>query len=148
MDKQTSEMSASEIIDHFFEYHKNIGSKSYLRMKTSDNISYFRSSIIEKIDEILESSSIMERAVAGYLEVEQENDYDVAYDSIVMDLLDVKSMFYRLDEIIEEMTDSIWSDVKRRGVDMDWALGTAEYCAGRDGFPEYFYEAMSNLDLG
>lgn len=103
MDKQTSEMSASEIIDHFFEYHKNIGSKAYLRMKTSDNISYFRSSIIEKIDEILESSSVMERAVAGYMEVEQESDYDVAYDSIVMDLLDVKSMFYRLDEIIEEI---------------------------------------------
>lgn len=52
------------------------------------------------------------------------------------------------DEIIEEMTDSIWIDVKRRGVDMDWALGTAEYCAGGDGFSEYFYEAMSNLDLG
>ena len=51
------------------------------------------------------------------------------------------------DEIIEEMTDLIWTDVKRRGVDMDWALGTAEYCAGRDGFPEYFYETMSNLDL-
>lgn len=39
MDKQTSEMSASEIIDHFFEYLKNIGSKAYLRMKTSENIS-------------------------------------------------------------------------------------------------------------
>ena len=103
MDKQTNEMSASEIIDHFFEYHKNIGSKAYLRMKTSDNISYFRSSIIEKIDEILESRSIMERAVAGYMEVEQESDYDLAYDNIVMDLLDVKSMFYRLDEIIEEI---------------------------------------------
>ena len=103
MDKQTNEMSASEIIDHFFEYHKNIGSKAYLRMKTSDNISYFRSSIIEKIDEILENSIIMERAVTGYMEVEQEPDADRAYDTIVMDLLDVKSMFYRLDEIIEEI---------------------------------------------
>ncbi len=103
MDKQTNEMSASDIIDHFFEYHKNIGSKAYLRMKTSDNISYFRSSIIEKIDEILESTGIMERAVAGYMEVEQEADSDKAYDAIVRDLLDVKSMFYRLDEIVEEI---------------------------------------------
>ena len=103
MDKQTNEMSASEIIDHFFEYHKNIGSKAYLRMKTSDNISYFRSSIIGKIDEILENAGIMERAVAGYMEVEQEVDSDKAYDAIVMDLLDVKSMFYRLDDIIEEI---------------------------------------------
>lgn len=103
MDKQTSEMSASEIIDHFFEYHKNIGSKAYLRMKTSENISYFRSSIIEKIEEMMESSSIMERAVIGYMEVEQEEDRETAYDNIVSDLLDVKSMFYRLDEIIEEI---------------------------------------------
>lgn len=103
MEKQTGAMSASEIIDHFFEYHKNIGSKAYLRMKTSDNISYFRSSIIEKIDEMLENPSVMERAAAGYMEVCQETDYDRAYDTIVSDLLDVKAMFYRLDEMIEEI---------------------------------------------
>ena len=71
MDKQTADMSAAEIIDHFFEYHKNIGSKAYLRMKTSENISYFRSSIIEKIEERMESSTIMERAVKGFMEIEQ-----------------------------------------------------------------------------
>ena len=103
IDKQTNDMSAAEIIDHFFEYHKNIGSKAYLRMKTSENISYFRSSIIEKIEEIMENSAIMERAVAGYMEVEQEIDNDKAYDNLVSDLLNVKSMFYRLDEIIEDI---------------------------------------------
>lgn len=103
MDKQTSEMDASEILDHFFEYHKNIGSKAYLRMKTSENISYFRSSIIEKIEEMMESADIMDRSVIGYMEIEQESDRDKAYDNIVADLLDVKSMFYRLDEIIEEI---------------------------------------------
>lgn len=103
MDKQTSKMSASEVIDHFFEYHKNIGSKAYLRMKTSENISYFRSSIIEKIEEMMENASIMERAVAGYMEVEQVEDREKAYDNLVSDLLDVKAMFYRLDEIIEDI---------------------------------------------
>ncbi len=103
MDKQTADMSASEIIDHFFEYHKNIGSKAYLRMKTSENISYFRSSIIEKIEEMMENTSVMDRAVAGYMEVEQEEDKEKAYDCLVLDLLDVKSMFYRLDEIIEDI---------------------------------------------
>ena len=57
MDRQTSEMSAAEILDHFFEYHKNIGSKAYLRMKTSENIKGFRSSIIEKIEEMMESTA-------------------------------------------------------------------------------------------
>lgn len=103
MDRQTSEMSASEILDHFFEYHKNIGSKAYLRMKTSENIKGFRSSIIEKIEEMMESAAIMERAVSGYMEVEQEEDKDKAYDEIVSILLDIKSMFYRFDEIIEEI---------------------------------------------
>lgn len=50
-------------------------------------------------------------------------------------------------DIIEEITDLIWSDVKRRGVDADWALGTEEYCNGCSGFLEYFYEAMRNLGL-
>lgn len=103
MDKQTNEMNAAEILDHFFLYHKNIGSKAYLRMKTSENISYFRSSIIDKIDSILERATVMERAVAGFMEIEQEADPEKAYDSVVNILLDVKSMFYRLDEIIEEI---------------------------------------------
>ena len=103
MDKQTADMSAAEIIDHFFAYHKNIGSKAYLRMKTSENISYFRSSIIEKIEEMMENATVMERAVIGFMEVEQEEDKEKAFDNLVSELLDVKSMFYRLDEIIEDI---------------------------------------------
>ena len=37
------------------------------------------------------------------MEVEQVEDPDMAYDHIVEILLDVKSMFYRLDDIIEEI---------------------------------------------
>lgn len=103
MDKQTNEMDAAEILEHFFEYHNNIGSKAYLRMKTSENISYFRSSIIEKLEDILASAEIMDRAVAGYMEVEQAEDKEEAYDNLVSLLLDVKSSFYRLDDIIEEI---------------------------------------------
>lgn len=103
MDQQTNEMEAAEILEHFFEYHKNIGSKAYLRMKTSENISYFRSSIIEKIDDILMSQAIMERASAGYMEVQQCEEQDEAYDNVVTILQDVKSAFFRLDEIIEEI---------------------------------------------
>ncbi len=103
MDKQTADMEASEILEHFFEYHKNIGSKAYLRMKTSENISYFRSAIISKIEELMESSELMDRAVNGYMEVEQEENRDQAYDKIVEILLDIKTVFYRLDDIIEEI---------------------------------------------
>lgn len=103
MEKQTNEMEADEILDHFFEYHKNIGSKAYLRMKTSENISYFRSAIIERLEYMLETPDIMDRAVAGYMEVEEETDEEAAYDRLVQMLLDVKSSFYRLDDIIDEI---------------------------------------------
>ena len=52
---------------------------------------------------MLESPDIMERAVAGYMEVEEVTDADEAYDNLVSLLLDVKSSFYRLDDIIEEI---------------------------------------------
>lgn len=103
MEKQTNDMSADEILNHFFEYHQNIGSKAYLRMKTSENISYFRSAIIDRLENILSSPEIMEKAVKGYMEVEEVEDWDVAYDNLVSLLLDVKSSFYRLDDIIEEI---------------------------------------------
>lgn len=103
MDAQTNDMDAAEILNHFFDYHKNIGSKAYLRMKTSENISYFRTAIIERIQWIMESADIMDRAVAGYMEVEETEDADLAYDQVIAMLMDIKSAFYRLDDIIEEI---------------------------------------------
>lgn len=103
MEKQTNDMEADEILNHFFEYHQNIGSKAYLRMKTSDNISYFRSAIIERLEYLLETPEIMDRAVSGYMEVEEKTDETAAYDNVVQMLLDVKSSFYRLDDIIDEI---------------------------------------------
>lgn len=103
MDQQTNDMDAEEILNHFFEYHRNIGSKAYLRMKTSENISYFRTAIIERIERMMESVDIMERATAGYMEVEETADQDQAYDEVVSMLIDIKSSFYRLDDIIDEI---------------------------------------------
>ena len=103
MDQQTNDMDAEEILNHFFEYHRNIGSKAYLRMKTSENISYFRTAIIERIERMMESADIMERATAGYMEVEEVADQDQAYDEVLSMLIDIKSSFYRLGDIIEEI---------------------------------------------
>lgn len=103
MEQQTNDMDAEEILDHFFEYHKNIGSKAYLRMKTSENISYFRTAIIERIERIMESTEIMERATAGCMEVEEIDDREKAYDEVISMLIDIKSSFYRLDDIIDEI---------------------------------------------
>lgn len=103
MDKQTNDMDANELLEHFFKYHQNIGSKAYLRMKTGDNVAYFRSAIIERLEYLMERQSIMDRAVKGYMEVKQVEDSDLAYDNLVSDLMDIKSSFYRLDDIIDEI---------------------------------------------
>lgn len=103
MERQTNEMGAAQVLEHFFDYHKNIGSKAYLRMKTSENISYFRSAIINKLEEILSTENIMEGAISGYMEIEQVTDREEAYDSVLSLILYVKSVFYRLDEIIVEI---------------------------------------------
>ena len=103
MEKQTNEMDANEVLEHFFKYHQDIGSKAYLRMKTAENIAYFRSSIIDRIDYILSSSDIMTRAVKGYMEVRKVEDADTAYDMLVSNLIDIKSAFYKIDDIIDEI---------------------------------------------
>ena len=131
MDKQTGEMSAADIIEHFFQYHQTIGSKAYFRMKTSDNISYFRSSILEKIEELLENAQLMERAVQGIMEVEPELDEDSAYDKIVNDLLDVKAMFYRLDEMIEEIDKKHAQYMKNAVMRARFQLATGNHTEGK-----------------
>lgn len=103
MEKQTNEMGPSQVLEHFFEYHKTIGSKAYLRMKTSENVSYFRSSIVENLDVILEDKELMRKAAAGYMEVEMVSDEEQAYEELVHRILHVKSSFYHLDDIIEEI---------------------------------------------
>ena len=103
IDAITNEKSAAEIVQDFFIYHKDIGSKAYHRIKTSDNISYFRSSIIENLYNILNEKDIFERAVLGYMEVEQVADQALAHDSLRNMILSIISAFRNYDEIISEI---------------------------------------------
>lgn len=103
IDAITNEKSAAEIVQDFFIYHKDIGSKAYHRIKTSDNISYFRSSIIENLHNILNDEDIFERAVAGYIKVEQVADQALAHDSLRSQILSIISAYRNYDEIISEI---------------------------------------------
>lgn len=131
MDKQTNEMDASEILEHFFEYHKNIGSKAYLRMKTSENIYYFRSEIIDKLEDILSSQSLMDLATNGYMEVEQILDRDLAYDALLQLILDAKSAFFRLDDIIREIDQKHTRYMKNAVMRAKFLMSTGNNLEGR-----------------
>lgn len=103
IDAITNEKTAGEIVQDFFIYHKDIGSKAYHRIKTSDNISHFRTSIIENLYNILNDQHIFERAVLGYMEIEQvENKID-AEDSLREKILNIISAFRNYDDIISEI---------------------------------------------
>lgn len=103
IDDITNEKTAGEIVQDFFVYHKDIGSKAYHRIKTSDNISYFRVAIIEKVANILKDDVIFNKAVEGYTEVEQVESREVAEDSLRGLIISIISAFRNYDEIVAEI---------------------------------------------
>jgi hypothetical protein len=103
IDAITNEKTAGEIVQDFFVYHKDIGSKAYHRIKTSDNISHFRTSIIENLYNILNDRNIFNRAVLGYMEIEQILETTEAEDSLRGKILNVISAFRNYDDIISEI---------------------------------------------
>ena len=99
----TNEKTAGEIVQDFFVYHKDIGSKAYHRIKTSDNISHFRTTIIENLYNILNDNNIFQRTVLGYMEVEQVEDKEQAEDALRGQILNIISAFRNYDDIISEI---------------------------------------------
>lgn len=103
IDAITNEKSAGEIVQDFFVYHKDIGSKAYHRIKTSDNISHFRLAIIEKLYYILNDEPVFKRALQGYMEIEQIENKAEAQDSLRCKILSIISAFKNYDDIISEI---------------------------------------------
>lgn len=99
----TVNKSAGEIVEDFFVYHKEIGSKAYHRIKTSDNISYFRATIQEKLYEIMEDEALFSRAIDGYMVVEEELMREAAEQHLREMILGTIMAFNRYDDIITEI---------------------------------------------
>ena len=70
IDKATENKDAAEIIEDYFTYHKEIGSKAYHRLKTSDNISRYRPQILDKLSGFTEDEDILSRTIRGYMEIQ------------------------------------------------------------------------------
>ena len=74
----TSKIKPEDILDSFESYNAQIISKSYYRLKTSDNISRFRQDIYEALDRINSDPNIRKRAIAGYIEVKSKADEKIS----------------------------------------------------------------------
>lgn len=103
IDAITNEKSANEIVQDFFIYHKDIGSKAYHRIKTSDNISHFRSVINEKLYCILNDKNTFDKALLGYMEIEQMEDKGQSEENLRNQILGIIQAFRNYDDIILEI---------------------------------------------
>ena len=103
VEKLADKKEIGQVLETLIRYQNEIGSKAYMRLKTSENIFYFRSNIIEKLDEIQSSSKLVDLATKGYMEIENQSDYDTAYDEVIILINNIKSAFNRLNFIIAEI---------------------------------------------
>ena len=101
----TIDKTAGEIVDDFFVYQKDIGSKAYHRIKTSDNISYFRATIQEKLYGILEDEEILNKAIDGYMLIESVEERWVAERELREMVLAIIKAFKNYDDIVGEIDD-------------------------------------------
>lgn len=100
IDKQTKHKDLSTVLEMFTKYNDEIVSKSLYRLKTSENVGKFRQSIKINLDKMLSDVKILNALIDGFMEIEQEEDREIAQDKIVSMIVDVKNAFENLDKII------------------------------------------------
>ena len=103
IDKQTKNRELKSVLDLFESYNEEIVSKSLYRLKTSENVGRFRQSIKRNLDKMLGTQKILDDLVAGYLEIEQEKDSELAKEKIIGMIIGVKDAFENLDRVIEDI---------------------------------------------
>lgn len=103
IDKATENKEAAEIIEDYFTYHKDIGSKAYHRLKTSDNISRYRPQILDRLNRFTEDEDILSRTVRGYMEIQGEQDSVKAEAEIIGIVHYLKGELKNYDAIIQEI---------------------------------------------
>lgn len=99
----TADKTSEEIIRDFFTYHEEIGSKAYHRIKTEENISRFRNTIINRLRDMLNDPVVFEGTVKGYQSIEGEADYFTAADEVKARISAVIDSFRSYDEIVSEI---------------------------------------------
>ncbi len=99
----TADKTSEEIIHDFFEYHEEIGSRAYHRIKTSDNIARFRNTIINRLQSIRSDDELLRLSVMGYQNIENETDYDTAHEHVLHIISDIIDHFNFYDDIVKEI---------------------------------------------
>lgn len=99
----TADKTSEQIIDEFFRYHDEIGSKAYHRIKTSDNVARFRNAIIRRLETMRTSPEILNRLVLGCQMVENLPDGESASEHVSGIIADVISHYRSYDELVSQI---------------------------------------------
>lgn len=99
----TSDKSAEEILENFFTYHEEIGSKAYYRIKTNDNVFRFRNTILRRLQDMLENKDRFDLIVQGFMNIEGANDSEEASDIVHGMIAETIDRFRSYDEIVDEI---------------------------------------------
>ena len=103
IDTLTADKTAKEIIENFFSYREEIGSKAYHRLYTSNNVSRFRNMILSKLAAIRDDKDIFDRVAWGYQRIESDIDLEEAEDQTRKILNDIFDHFNSYDDIVKEI---------------------------------------------
>lgn len=103
IDNLTADKTSEEILEAFFNYHDEIGSKAYFRIKTSDNVSRFRNIIVRRLQDMLEDKDRYDFIVHGYMNIEGVTDIDEATERVRGIISDTIEHFRSYDEIVDEI---------------------------------------------
>lgn len=99
----TSDQTAQEILENFFTYHEEVGSKAYHRIKTNDNVSRFRNTILRRLQDLLEDKDQFERMAQGFMNIESVNDREEAAEMVHGMIAETIDRFRSYDEIVGEI---------------------------------------------
>ncbi len=99
----TSDKTAEEILENFFTYHEEIGSKAYHRIKTNDNVSRFRNIILRRLQDMLEDNERFNLVVQGFMNIESVNIFEEAADIVHGMIAETIERFRSYDDIVDEI---------------------------------------------
>lgn len=103
IDNLTLNKSLKEVIEDLFKYDEHIASQAYNRLKTSDNISFFRPEIISDLKAILNDGELIQKASKAFCEIEKFEDEDNAATELKFRLLQTIDKYKWIDEIINDI---------------------------------------------
>jgi len=103
IDTVTKDMDVSEIVNDFFEFKEGKISDALYRLRTSENISRFRNSILENLNMILDDQNIFENVVDGFMVIEKETDRENARQEVTIRIQNVITSFRNYDQITQEI---------------------------------------------